>query len=381
MSASGPGHLRVLVVANKTWECEPLVNVLLSEKARPALLKDVVLKLPCLPATEAKPAAGGSVAAPPPRPRLTLQFERADGVWQPDTPTTPGSWAGTRTVVSVEVWCIEDWMTNKGSHSSSADKWRTALPAIVSNTFREGGVVQPPDLVVAFGTAGIPLLETANGCVTVGSRVYYHDAFEPRSQAARARRAAEEARVALVGDPPLLRVEELPLTTEDKARRHVFRDSTGLLHPNLFRNLSADLRFAAEARFLPAPLSPATPPRILAGNGHASLGTANITNYDDYIWSDEETRQLFEREVRQREIGSMETTHALIRLAWDGCPFLFVSGLTDRVPAFNFEVTPRAYAQNFAAAHNAGVAVAHLLPDLAAQFGANRLFAPPPPPA
>jgi hypothetical protein len=43
-------------------------------------------------------------------------------------------------------------------------------------------------------------------------------------------------------------------------------------------------------------------------------------------------------------------------------PFLFVSAVTDRVGHFNAEVTSRVYAQNFACAHNAGVATAWLLP-------------------
>lgn len=85
---------------------------------------------------------------------------------------------------------------------------------------------------------------------------------------------------------------------------------------------------------------------------------------DDYIWTDDLTRARFEREFRQREIGSMESTHGLIHAAWPDAGFLYVSGLTDRVPLFNQEVTPRVYAQNFACAHNAGVAVAFLLPAL-----------------
>lgn len=59
--------------------------------------------------------------------------------------------------------------------------------------------------------------------------------------------------------------------------------------------------------------------------------------------------------------SSNETTHGLIRLQSDA-PFLFISGITDTLGSFNAEVAPRPYSQNFAAAHNAGVVAAWLLP-------------------
>jgi hypothetical protein len=46
-------------------------------------------------------------------------------------------------------------------------------------------------------------------------------------------------------------------------------------------------------------------------------------------------------------------------------PFLFLSGITNRLGYLNEEQAPRAAAQNFGAAHNAGVALAWLLPLIA----------------
>jgi len=46
----------------------------------------------------------------------------------------------------------------------------------------------------------------------------------------------------------------------------------------------------------------------------------------------------------------------LIRIMSDA-PFIFVSGLTDRLGYFNQDLGPRTVAQNFLAAHNAGIAV------------------------
>ncbi len=58
---------------------------------------------------------------------------------------------------------------------------------------------------------------------------------------------------------------------------------------------------------------------------------------------------------------AVETTHGLIRVSSDA-PFLFVSALPNRDGHLADEVHPRPYAQNTAAAHNAGVVVAGMLP-------------------
>ena len=102
----------------------------------------------------------------------------------------------------------------------------------------------------------------------------------------------------------------------------------------------------------------------MAGHSFISLGTVNVTNYEDYAWTDGDTLAAFRQKVGSRkQVGSMETTHGLIRLASES-PFLYVSGITDTVGRFDLEVTPRVYAQNFVAAHNAGLAVAWMLPQV-----------------
>lgn len=331
--------LRIAVIANKTWECDPLVFALLSKDARPASLMGFARGHdPARPSSRKQPQFEvdglASRAIGPVRPRLSLLADDA----------------------AVEVWCIEDWMrshrwvdeaTGKSvpaSASSSHEKHTVSLPAIARVAF--GG--SPVDIVIAFGTAGIPTSVPLNGCVTIGSRVYVHD---PWAGAPASEIDAQQLRFG-----PLLSGLD-GLETRLLCPR---------LSPTLFSSdISPDVRHAAEARFIDTPIHPAEPPRILAGHGYAALSTINICDYDDYVWADEETLGQFETEVRQREIGSMETTHGLIRLAFRESAFLFVSGITDRVPMFNAEVTPRKYAQNFAAAHNAGVTVAHLLPELA----------------
>jgi hypothetical protein len=295
---------RIVIIANKSWEADPLANVLLSERSRPPALTDFsAISHPLI-----RPP-GFSDPNPPAKPRISFKCGRAD----------------------VEVWCVQDLMNPKVSSSSSAEKGRV-LPRI----FGSGA----PDLVIAFGTAGFPESATLNGSVVIGSRCFVHD--PPTSEASRYKPKLPDA----------ICPTRLP--------------------SSFFRNLDAEVRFPAECRFLLPPIEPARPPIILAGHNWISLGVVNVTNYDDYVWADAETIAAFNRldpRTTAGRIGSMETTHGIIGEASDGARFLFVSGITDTVPFFDMQVTPRVYAQNFAAAHNAGVAVAWLIPEVVAQLG------------
>jgi hypothetical protein len=365
--------LRILIVANKTWECDPLVAVLLAKDARPATFRDLVRGYdPAETLPRIDPATGVTPELPPEaqglsfRANLPVRYRLSFTI----APLPiPGATAAPATpppppLALVEVWCIEDWMrkdrhvatgTKPASGSSSHEKFTVALPLIRQKAFAG----QAPDLVIAFGTAGIPTDETFNGCVTIGSRAYIND---PWDDATPAEIADQTERFG-----PLL---QTPLDGWRRKRLDCPRLSDTLFAAGI----TVESRYAAEGRFLETPINPARPPRILAGHGYASLGTINICDYDDYVWADEETRGRFERQVKQREIGSSETTHGLIRLVWHDAPFLFVSALTDRVPYFNAEVTPRKYSQNFVAAHNAGLALAHLLPELGRLAAEGALF-------
>ncbi len=355
--------LRVAVVANKTWECAPVVERLLARDARPAALEGATFRRGYDPAEEPVELDPDTKE----RPKLPPEAEGLD--MRASLPIRPRlSIESVRLQLSVEIWCVEDWMRSKRrlaspegslgklSTSSSHEKFTYALPRIRERCFRGRG----PELLIAMGTAGVVYGTTLNGCVTIGSRVYVHDAWHDAP--------ADEIADQVERFGPMLREQisgqlDRPIEAP-RLKRTLFSE-----------DLSAEARHSAEARFLAAPIHPARPPRILAGHGFASLGTINICDYEDYVWADEETLRLFERQVRQREIGSMETTHGLIGLSWPQTPFLFVSGLTDRVPMFNSEVTPRKYAQNFVAAHNAGVTLAHLLPEFA-RLAREGLFSP-----
>jgi hypothetical protein len=214
------------------------------------------------------------------------------------------------------------------SSSSSLEKSRV-LPGVIAYG-------AAPALVIAFGTAGIREGVSANGGVVVGRRTFVHDPL-----------ASNSDRQGLWSPP-----------SPDQLVDSAFPVAK-------LGQLDEQARHAAEARFLRAPVAPSEPPMLYIGNGFASLGVVNITNYDDYVWADRSAVEAFSKSGAPAQIASIETTHGIIRSA-SNSPFLYISGITDTEGQFNFQVTPRVYAQNTVAAHNAGVAIAWLLPSILA---------------
>lgn len=292
-----------MIIANKWWEADPLCAVLIHDKARPSGYSN--FKFPHYPASPGpKPTPGMSQSEDPiVKPRMTCEIAGA----------------------AVEVWCIEELMNPSQHSSSSAEKAR-----VLPSAFASG---QSADLIIAFGTAGSRPGIHANGSVVVGRRVFIHD----------------------------------PLATNPGPNHWVPPVSDAvvdsLLDAQILYRLTDTWRASAEVRFIYPPVEAADPMLVLIGNGFISLGVVNITSYDDYSWADSAAVASFERAGVDGQIGSIETTHGVIRSSSE-CPFLFVSGITDTEGLFDFQVTPRAYAQNTAAAHNAGITVAWLLPAL-----------------
>jgi hypothetical protein len=294
---------RVVIVVNKWWEADPLCSVLIHDKARPREFSDFVIDR--FPARRAVKPVPGSPRPPDP----------------PSSPRLKFDYSGD----AVELWCLEELMNPAESSSSSAEKARV-LPGV----FAAGA----PALTVAFGTAGIREGVHVNGSVVIGGKTFIHDPFGTAPNRAG------------MWKPP---------------KPDVVVDST--FGSSQFRQLDEQARYAAEARFLLAPVAGARPPLVFIGNGLASLGVVNITNYDDYVWADAAAVRAFGKSQAPAQIASIETTHGIIRSAAE-VPFLFVSGITDTEGLFDFEVSPRAYAQNLVAAHNAAVALAWFLPSI-----------------
>jgi hypothetical protein len=302
-----PKTKRILVVANKSWEADPLVSVCLNPKMRPAALLDWTA------------GASGLFSSP------------GNGARPVGMQLAPRCVCNTD-VARIEVWCIEDWM-GTANHSSSKVKSEEVLPKILAAD-------DPPDFVVAFGTAGFPDSTTANGCVVVGSSAFVFNPYR----------------------------ETMPGVTHDASSDWDDQQKVGQLllskdGARVVARLGAnpDLRFPIDARLIPAPTNPAIPPVVLPAASYVALSEVNITNYDDYAWTDRLAFEICRKGNPAAPVGSVETTHGLIRVMCDA-PFIFVSGITDRLGYFNQELGPRTVAQNFLAAHNAGVGVVWVLP-------------------
>ena len=297
---------RVMLIANKWWEADPLCWVLFHDKARPSVFCDYKTKnypsqrVPNQP-TEPRPRDPAAI------PRFTFKCMG----------------------VTVEVWCLEELMNPAENPSSAAEKARVLPAAIASGT--------TPDLVIAFGTAGSRPGLHINGCVVVGRRVYIHDAYNG---------VADRTGLWTPSKEDLVIESDLPV--------------------GVIQGISSESKHSAETRFLPPPIAPANPLLVMAGDGFISVGHVNCINYDEYAWSPMRAVESFNDNASgSGEIGSVESTHGLIRLVSEA-PFLYVSGIADPVGLFNLQVTPRVYAQNTVAAHNAAIALAWLLPDVIA---------------
>lgn len=352
---------RILVIANKSWEAEAVVHAFLSKTARPPLLKRVKVHY-----------IAGAESAPPasPSPRLSAEYVVPLLAATRRTPDDADIDRCRFDIVPsvacglVQLWCLEDWMPADANSSSTHAKWDT-LKQIFSVSAASFG---PFDVVIALGTANVPTAVSFNGCVTVGTRTFVHDPFgklDPKKRFTRKRdgKTCE------------------PMWEAPAGKLDVVLPSA--LRSDFFRNVSDGSRAAAEWRFLSPPAHPAQQPIVLAGTGFAAISSVNVTNYDDFVWVDPEARTIFHRNTKQHEIGSVETTHGVIRLAAEAATgntpkFLYISGIVNSLGMFDMEVAPRLYAQNFVGAHNAGVALLWLLVELTAQVGLDPSPEPPP---
>lgn len=277
----------ILIVANKDWEAEPLVNVLRHPKARPKSLSES-RKLPSIENVRLVIEGDGFVA---------------------------------------EVLCISDFMDKKAHSSSTAEKAK-----VLENIFER----VEPTIVVAFGTGSYPGASSYNGCVSMGTKTYIHNAYPKKSN---------------------------PESNWDHPDTGRLIDSS--LGEPLFRQIKRTSLLEAEARFVSPPINSAKQLFIFSAYENVGLGVVNITNYSDYHRVDREALDAFAESDSRSPIGSVETTHGVIHML-SSAPFLFVTGIANRLGYFSHEAAPRKYAQDFAAAHNAAVTMAWILPDLAA---------------
>ncbi|MDQ3809953.1 MAG: hypothetical protein M3336_06645 [Chloroflexota bacterium] len=289
------------MVVDKQWEADPVLFALLSTRARPKRLPNPSWLLHPHPG---KPTDGTD---PEPLPRAVFTLDGAD----------------------IEVWCIEDLMTQAQSSSNSPEKMR-----VLPRAYAAGKV---PDFVVSVSTASYPGDTTMNGCVVVGSDVLLYDPY------------ADTLKQSSPWGPRIGFLQTSPAAAQAfDIVTHELRDQSGVRHQ-------------IESRLLPVPLDPASERLLLAAPNYLSLSIVNVTEHREYAWADRAGLQAARAAAPRSPIGSLETTHGLVRLQSEA-PFVFVSGIADRVGSLAIEVTSREYAQTVAAAHNAGIATAWFLP-------------------
>ena len=307
--------LRVLLVVNKYWECDPVCWVLTNK-----YLNDTCgIDLP-LPKLVNYPSYGAAITQPP-TPRLIYAADN----------------------IQVEIWCISDLLSkfpNTPEYQSSSQRKMEVLNEI----FYYSDL--PVGLVVAVGTASsgpfcpkyMSIQDNINGSVVVGSKVFIHDGH-PDS------------------DPNFY-----------SKWRWAYFDQ--LMHSSLceipvLKNLASE---NLEAALLCPPINPATNRQsIYVDAAYVCIGDVNVTDYTEYPKKDNEAGQSFQTMCPGNTNGvSVETTHGLIYATAHNYfqgnpPFLFVSGVVDRFTKFKDDVSPKVYAQNVTGAHNAGVVIAQLV--------------------
>jgi len=237
-----------------------------------------------------------------------------------------GVFEGTRG--RIEVWCLQEMMGAAVSGSSSEEKARVLQPLLESDDVA---------IVVAFGTAASADDETQNGSVVSGTCVFLHDAR-------------------LGGSSSHWQIPRENQIVTSALTDDAFEKIAG--SPDVAQRVAT---LALEAPNVPA--KPAFAHRL----DFVALADVNVTDYHKYTDADKTVVRAFNEVNPPNPIGSLETTHGVIRECLpDNVPFMFVSGITDTVGLFDQEVTPAKYQQNFVAAHNAGLAIAAMLPALMA---------------
>jgi hypothetical protein len=299
---------RVIAVVNKWWECDPVLNVLLHDNARPA-------------ATLGWP---NPLNHPRPRPDQNNL--------PPENPSPVPRAVFNLKNTTIEIWCISDLLEHfpdQAKFQSSSELKARYLPRIFAG--------QAADFVVAVGTAGYPGINSENGSVTVGTKIFVHNGHPN-------------------GENPDSNWTDGPFDT-------ILNSSLTETAFDQVTTIETSPKPSVMDRFMVPPLNPASYGKLIARFDYAALATVNVTNYAEYAERDAETQTAFTNSYNIFLARSLETTHCLIRKQSEA-PFIFVSGITDRVGHFDDEVSSRPYAQNTSAAHNAGIVLAWMLPGI-----------------
>lgn len=311
------GKKRVLLIANKWWECDPLLFALLNDNARPFDNNSHTSVLGWPNPLNHPRRRPGKILQPPPEPPAITPAPRA---------------VFSLSNITIEVWCISDLLEQYPDipdYQSSSELKMHHLQSIF-----DGPTV---DFAIAFGTAGYPSNYTENGSVVVGSRIFIYNGHPN-------------------GENPKSNWQGGPFDT-------IIESRIGSADFNRITTIETSPKTSVLDRFVVPPLNPVQTGNIIARHDYVGVGTVNVTNYSEYETKDSEALNACGAKFNISLAKSQETTHGLIRKQSEA-PFIFISGITDRVGHFNEDVGNRSYAQNTSAAHNAGIVAAWLLPNI-----------------
>ncbi len=303
---------RVVVVVNKWWECDPIMFTLTNDYVRPYTVLG-------WPEIFNYPHSHRSFSE---MPRAVFTLEK----------------------IQAEIWCISDLLakyTDDPCHQSSSELKMKILP----NIFDASG--KPPDLVIAVGTASAyPNDKSFNGSVIIGGKVFLHNGHP-----------FGENKCSDFREGPFDQVMDSLLTPIifDEYTRYISSPET------VTKLLLNSKHFPAEQI------------GILTDYNFVNLSTINVTDYTEYGVKDRETLKSYSLHYYDNYARSLETTHGLIKIAAGlDTPFMFVSGIVDRLDHFSEDVGKPPYCQNTVGAHNAGVALAWLLACIEITHGSSK---------
>jgi len=300
----------ILIIINKSWEVEPLLSAMTAMKIKP-----VGFPYPSKLNTPIPQPLDSSKSGKQDKCRAIFEITQKDPVNQVET-----------LIVKATVWCIEDIMDPAINSSSSGEK-ASKLPMVFNGE-------QNVDLVIAFGTAAFNDKDASfNGSLVIGSEFFTYNAHDDNAES--------QFKHPLLG-------KYLKCNLSEDRRKSIFK-----IIDDKFKDV-------VESKLVLTPNEQAKKTKVLAASNYVAISNINITDPNDFAWADEAGINDYTKTGEKSPIGSIETTHGVIRLASE-LPIIFVSAITDRLTRFASEVTP---SQNYIASFNGGILLSHLIPAL-----------------
>lgn len=299
---------KILVIINKNWETEPVLNALTNPKLRPAALPfPEVINTP----------RDGNNRMDQPRALFSLPREGEEPL-------------------QVVVRCIEDLMAPGVNTSSSLEKYKVLPQAIADDK---------ADLIISVSTANYPDPKvTHNGTVILGGNFFIHDG-NPDSHDAPEHNLINARVGTFIASNVAPAVFSLVETIN--ARLHCY--------PN------------GMSKLVPPPNFPASQLVCKGAATFTAIGSINVTDYGCYDTIDAQALEEFAAAAPEGvTANSIETTHGVVKISAKDEPILFLSPITDRLNHFNEDVTDT---QNYVSAFNGGLVLGELLCALAEYGG------------